>query len=74
MGTKKSGSCYKKKNRCSHLIDHYCMHMIKWLYIGCGINNNNGYLTGAGYQGAIDEVYFHIRELTQSDITALANP
>ncbi len=28
----------------------------------------------AGYQGSIDELYVHSRELTQSDVTALANP
>jgi hypothetical protein len=46
---------------------------ITWLQIGynfgCG-----GYAPNAGYQGSIDEVYVHSRELTQADITVLANP
>ena len=46
---------------------------ITWLQFGsnfaCSANVPNG-----GYQGSIDEIYVHSRELTQADITALANP
>jgi hypothetical protein len=46
---------------------------ISWLQIGynfvCSGNIQNN-----GYQGSIDEVYVHSRELTQADITGLANP
>jgi hypothetical protein len=46
---------------------------ITWIQIGynfaCGNNVPNG-----GYQGSIDEFYVHSRELTQADITVLANP
>jgi hypothetical protein len=45
-----------------------------WLYIGYAMTCYSTYFAGVGYQGSIDEVYFHTRELTQTDITALANP
>ena len=38
-------------------------------YGGCGSSSVNGV-----YYGAIDEAYIHNRELTQSDVTSLANP
>jgi hypothetical protein len=43
-----------------------------YLYIGytfsCGIASEN-----TAYQGSVDEVYIHSRELTQTDVTTLAN-
>jgi D-aminopeptidase len=44
------------------------------LFIGysgttCATGNQN-----IAYQGSIDEVYIHSRELAQADVTALANP
>jgi hypothetical protein len=46
-----------------------------WLSLGYFFTPCTGiYFTGNGYQGSLDEVYFHSRELTQSDVTALANP
>jgi hypothetical protein len=43
------------------------------LYIGFGIGCNSASVNSA-YQGSIDELYVHSRELTQADVTALANP
>jgi hypothetical protein len=31
-------------------------------------------ISSAAFQGSVDEVYIHSRELTQADVTALANP
>jgi hypothetical protein len=48
---------------------------ITWIQIGNSINNcQNGYISSATYQGLVDEVYVHNRELSQADVTALANP
>ncbi len=46
---------------------------ITWLQIGYTFPCS-GYLSNVGYQGSIDEFYVHSRELTQADVTALANP
>ncbi|CAF1168042.1 unnamed protein product [Rotaria sp. Silwood1] len=43
------------------------------LYIGFGYNCFNSYINSA-YQGYIDELYIYNRELSQSDVTSLANP
>ena len=48
-------------------------HMI-WLNLGNAINCYSTYFTNVNYQGAMDEVYLYTRELTQVEITALANP
>ena len=46
-----------------------------YLFIGYRISCYYSYSSvNVGYQGAIDEVYLHNRELTQVDVTALANP
>jgi hypothetical protein len=46
-----------------------------YLFVGYYINCNSAYsATNVGYQGSIDEFYIHNRELTQSDVTGLANP
>jgi hypothetical protein len=48
---------------------------ITWIQIGNSINNcQNVYISGTPYQGLVDEVYVHNRELSQVDVTALANP
>jgi hypothetical protein len=44
-----------------------------YLFIGFCSSCTAG-AVNVGYQGAVDEVYVHSRELTQSDVTALANP
>jgi hypothetical protein len=46
---------------------------ITWLQIGYTFSCS-GYVTNSGYQGSIDEFYVHSRELTQADVTTLANP
>jgi hypothetical protein len=46
---------------------------ITWLQIGYNFGCNSN-IQNAGYQGSIDEFYVHSRELTQTDITMLANP
>ena len=47
---------------------------ITWIQIANSISCNTGYMSGAVYQGLVDEVYVHNRELAQTDVTALANP
>ena len=47
--------------------------ILSTLYIGYSGACSAGNLNGA-YQGSIDEVYVHNRELTQADVTSLANP
>ena len=45
-----------------------------WLNIGNNIGCSSNYLPNTAYQGSIDEVYIHNRELSASDVWALANP
>ncbi len=47
-----------------------------YLFIGFSTINCNSALgsTNVAYQGSIDELYIHNRELTQADVTTLANP
>ena len=47
---------------------------IAWLQIGYTFVCSSGYINNAAYQGSIDEIYVHNRELTQTDVTTLANP
>ncbi len=47
---------------------------ITWLQIGYNFVCTAANIYNAGYQGSIDEIYIHNRELTQTDVTALANP
>jgi hypothetical protein len=47
---------------------------ITWLQIGYNFPCATGYIPNAAYQGSIDEIYIHNRELTQTDVTTLANP
>ena len=48
--------------------------VILWLQIGFSFTCSTGYLPNTAYQGAIDEIYVHNRELAASDVYALANP
>ena len=47
---------------------------IVWLQVGNNFVCSSGYLPSTAYQGSIDEIYVHSRELTASDVYALANP
>ena len=47
---------------------------ITWIQIGYNLPITTGSGPNGGYLGAIDEFYVHSRELTQADVTALANP
>jgi hypothetical protein len=44
-----------------------------YLYIGYSGTNCGSGGQNVAYQGSIDEVYIHNRELTQADVTGLAN-
>ncbi len=48
----------------------YIMYMQFGYVSGCGSSS----ITNAGYQGSIDEVYVHSREISQSEVSTLANP
>jgi hypothetical protein len=45
---------------------------ITWLQIGYNFVCTTGTIINSGYQGSIDEIYVHNRELTQTDVTSLA--
>lgn len=45
-----------------------------WFQIGYSAVCGGGNVPTGPFQGAVDEVYAHSRELTQADVTALANP
>ncbi|CAF3801840.1 unnamed protein product [Rotaria sp. Silwood1] len=47
---------------------------IMWLHIGYAFCWSSAYIPCSGYQGSVDEVYIYNRELSQSEISALANP
>jgi hypothetical protein len=47
---------------------------ITWLQIGYNFVCTAGNINNGGFQGSIDEIYVHNRELTQIDVTTLANP
>jgi hypothetical protein len=47
---------------------------ISWLQVGFNFAGSGGNVQNGVFQGSIDEFYVHSRELTQSDVTALANP
>jgi hypothetical protein len=47
---------------------------LTWVQIGYNFANTGGNVPNGGYQGSVDEVYVHSRELTQADINVLANP
>jgi hypothetical protein len=49
-------------------------NVITWIQIGYSFSCSTVYITNAAYQGAIDEIYLHNRELTQAEVTAFANP
>jgi hypothetical protein len=47
---------------------------IMYLQLGYAYPCSGSSITNSGYQGSLDEVYVHSRELSQSEVTALANP
>ena len=47
---------------------------IMWLHIGYNFCWSTNYISCAGFQGSVDELYLYNRELSASDIWALANP
>ena len=49
-------------------------YVITWLQIGYNFGCSSAYISNAAFQGSIDEIYAHNRELTATEIAALANP
>ncbi|CAM4750738.1 unnamed protein product [Rotaria magnacalcarata] len=47
---------------------------ITWIQIGYNFACNSAYISNAGFQGIIDEIYVHNREITAAEVSALANP
>jgi hypothetical protein len=47
--------------------------MIAYVQLGYYSGCSSAYISNAGYQGSVDEVYVYSRELAQSDVTTLAN-
>ncbi|CAF1269156.1 unnamed protein product [Rotaria sordida] len=47
---------------------------ITYLTLGYMYYCSSGSISNNGYQGSVDEVYIHSREITQAEVTALANP
>ncbi|CAF3465703.1 unnamed protein product [Rotaria socialis] len=47
---------------------------IMYLQLGYNYVCSSSSITNSAFQGSMDEVYVHNREITQSEITALANP
>ncbi|CAF2617910.1 unnamed protein product [Rotaria sp. Silwood2] len=47
---------------------------INWLQIGYSFGCSSVYITNAAFQGIIDEIYVHNREITAAEVYALANP
>jgi hypothetical protein len=64
-----NGVLFGSTGTCTLSITGY----ITWLQIGYNFACV-GNIQNSGYQGSIDEIYVHSRELTQADITVLANP
>lgn len=48
--------------------------VITWLQVGYNFGCSSAYISNAAYQGIIDEIYLHNRELAASEVAALANP
>ena len=48
--------------------------LITWLQIGYNFGCSSAYITNAAFQGSIDEIYAHNRELSATEVAALANP
>jgi hypothetical protein len=48
-------------------------YVITWLQIGTNFVCAASPLPSTAYQGSIDELYVHNRQLTQADVTGLAN-
>ncbi len=47
--------------------------VITWLQVGYSFSCSSAYISNAAYQGVIDEIYIHNRELSASEVRALAS-
>ncbi|CAF2233870.1 unnamed protein product, partial [Rotaria magnacalcarata] len=47
---------------------------INWIQIGNNVACSTGYVPNGAFQGRIDEIYVHNREITAAEVSALANP
>ncbi|CAF3480339.1 unnamed protein product [Rotaria sp. Silwood2] len=47
---------------------------INWLQIGYNFGCSGNYISNGAFQGIIDEIYVHNREITATEVYALANP
>jgi hypothetical protein len=48
--------------------------LITWLQLGFNFVCSSAYISNNAYQGIIDEIYLYNRELTSTEVNALANP
>ena len=64
-----NGTLYGSTGACGSSTSGF----LTWLQIGYNFACS-GSVSNGGYYGSVDEVYVHSRELTQADVTALANP
>lgn len=48
--------------------------VINWIQIGYAFSCSSNYITNAAFQGSVDEVYIHNREITATEVFSLANP
>ena len=47
---------------------------INWMSLGYAFGCSSAYISNAGFQGILDEVYVYNREITASEVYTLANP
>ena len=48
--------------------------VITWLQVGYAFSCSSAYIANSAFQGSIDEIYAHNRELSATEVAALANP
>jgi hypothetical protein len=48
--------------------------VITWIQVGYNFGCSSAYISNAPYQGSVDELYCHNRELSAAEVSALANP
>ncbi|CAF1164432.1 unnamed protein product [Rotaria sordida] len=48
--------------------------VINWLQIGYSFTCSGNYISNAAFQGIIDEIYVHNREITATEVYTFANP
>ncbi|CAF3977515.1 unnamed protein product [Rotaria sordida] len=48
--------------------------VINWLQIGYSFSCSSAYISNAAFQGIIDEIYVHNREITATEVNTFANP